>query len=100
VDLSRPYCYCFSSLITLKPSDLCSSLGNSGGSSYKLCDGLYVVNSDVTIRGGGTVALTMNPGLRLREALVDGLRQQVGGRDDRPRPRERPDVHLRSRRDC
>jgi hypothetical protein len=31
----------------------------NGDSSYKLCDGLYVVNGDVTIQGGGTVTLTI-----------------------------------------
>ncbi len=58
VDASRRYY--FERSITLKSSGLCPSPGNNGGGSYKLCDGLYVVNNgDVTIQGGGTVTLTI-----------------------------------------
>jgi hypothetical protein len=60
VDASRRYY--FERSITLKSSGLCPApypVINSGV-SYKLCDGLYVVNNgDVTIQGGGTVTLTI-----------------------------------------
>ncbi|HXF70369.1 MAG TPA: pilus assembly protein TadG-related protein [Thermoflexus sp.] len=58
VDASRRYY--FNGSITLKSSGLCPSPGTNSGSSYKLCDGLYVVhNGDVTIQGGGTVTITI-----------------------------------------
>lgn len=57
VDASRRYY--FSGPITLKSAGLCPQPGTNAGGSYKLCDGLYVVNGDVTIQGGGTVTFTV-----------------------------------------
>jgi len=57
VDSSRRYY--FNGPITLKSAGLCPNPGNNSGGSYKLCDGLYVVNGDVTIQGGGTVTITI-----------------------------------------
>jgi hypothetical protein len=60
VDASRRYY--FTRSITLKSSGSCPNPYPmiNGDSSYKLCDGLYVVyNGDVTIQGGGTVTLTI-----------------------------------------
>jgi hypothetical protein len=59
VDASRRYY--FRDSITLKSSGPCPSSDDryNDGGSYKLCDGLYVVNGDVTIQGGGTVTLTI-----------------------------------------
>jgi hypothetical protein len=57
VDASRRYY--FTRSITLKSSGSCPSPGRNDGVSYKLCDGLYVVDGDVTIQGGGTVTLTI-----------------------------------------
>ncbi len=57
VDASRRYY--FNGPITLKSDGLCPSPGANSGGSYRLCDGLYVVNGNVTIRGGGTVTFTV-----------------------------------------
>ncbi len=57
VDSSRRYY--FNGPITLKPNGLCPTPGANPGGSYKLCDGLYVANGDVTIQGGGTVTITI-----------------------------------------
>jgi len=57
VDSSRRYY--FNRSITLQSSGSCPSPGRNDGGSYKLCDGLYVVDGDVTIQGGGTVTITV-----------------------------------------